>query len=425
MFRLSTVSNALFTNVIPFKNQINTFGWNKFSRDFPSIKFKADKSVLLLEFQDKSDFSLLQDFFTQLEFNFTSDSTSLNISFEKEIILPTVTEKVFFEILYQYFFFNTSNNYANYCSFINSIIADLCTHIRIVSPTEDTLYNIIEYLKRVSKFEEVKPFFDSLLKDEIWKQILTKKSLSIYSFRTLSIHTWLHIIRRPSDVKSNFKEFLIKLQTMTGTFSYVATSIPLIDPFEKSIFCLTFINEEVLKDSDLDSADNPLNYLFSYWFTLSSLILRNINYALLKFPNLSLTGLNHTDIEFYDYFKPKMTQFSESCYNDDLVEAFKLYDSPKGKFAYNIRGHDLYTYNRSTILDYHLKQAQIEFNKFPYKKILRKRVNRRSNRLYEFLNLIIILYKNYLNEVSSLTKASGNYSTNTIDKIIDNDKFLN
>ena len=425
MSRLLSVSKALFSNVIPFKDQINTFEWTKLSKDFPSIKFKTDKTQLFLEFQIESEFQLLNSFFTKLGLTFSSEPSSLSITFERNLVLPTFTERIFFDILFQYYFFNTTADYNIFCRFVNTIIADMSTHIRIVSPTDDPLFNIIEHLKRNSNFTAVEPFFTSLGTNKVWKSILSTDAENSFSFRTLSISTWLHIIRRPSDAKANLKEFLIKLSTMTGSFSYVATYIPLIDPFDKRIFCLTFVDNETLSNSDLDSNDNPFTSLFLYWFTLSSLVLRNLNYALLKFSNLSLTGLNHEDIEFYDYLKPKMTLFSESCYNDDLVEAYKFYDSPKGKFAYHIRGHDLYTYNRSIILDYHLKQAQNEFNKYPHKKILRKRVNRRSNKLFEFLNNIIVLYKDYLNDISSLTKASGNYSANTIDKIIENDRFLN
>lgn len=407
------VSNPLVSSVVPFKHQINSFGWTKFFKDFSGIKYRIDRTQLSFEEVSDTEFSALKLFFTKLEIPFTLASDPNALIFNKELIFPVITEQIFFEILKQYYFFNTSETLQPYCNLINNIIADVCTQIRIVSESDHALRMLIENLKRNIAFSENESLFSTLIKDDNWDFLKDPTKNPNSSFRSLSIHTWLHILRHPSKAKENLIDFLGKLYTRSGSFYYASTLIPVIDPKGSFIYSLTFLSSN--PDAEID--------VLNYWLTLGSLVLRNINYALLKFSNLSLEGLTQEDIAFYEYLKPKMTLFTESCYNTDLVDAFKKYENPKSKIgSTSIRGHELYTYNRSTILEYHLKQAQNEFNRFPNKKILRKRVNRRSSKLYSFLDDVILAYYPYLNEIANLTKASGNY--NSVEKIIENGKFL-
>ena len=358
-----------------------------------------------------------------MQFSFSSEDSAKVLHISKIITLPRITKESFFELLSQYYYFNTDDSVLEYRPFTNSIIAELSSHIRIISHSDHPLRTLIESIKRESDFQELKPIMDSFLQQGNWAKLLSNPKEALY-LKTVSINTWLHILRHPKEAQSNLHSFLQFLSTNSLTFPFVVTDIPLVEPLGQFIFSLTAVeNISFSNDESSDHQINGQNEISLYWLTFGSLVLRNITYALIRFTNLSLEGFTHEDISFYEYIKPKLTQFSESTFNPDLVQAFKMYDNPKSKMNSSIRGnHELYTYNRSIILEYHLKQAQQDFDRSPNKKILRKRVNRRSKKLFTFLNDVIFVFKEYLNEISDLTKASGNY--NSIDKIIKNDRYL-
>lgn len=408
--------NLSLSSVVPFKDQINSFEWTKFFKALKGFKYKIENQELVLEEINRDEFQQLEIFFSNLSIPFKKIEDPRSLVFSKMIFIPTITENIFFQILTQFYFWNSSDYLQSFCPFINTILSDYASHIRIISSSQHSLKVIIESIKRNISFVELQPIYDELMKNSNWSDIIKDSKFKI-NFRTISINMWLHVLRNPIGSKSNLVFFLQHLSRMTGLLPYIVTNIPLIDPKGRYIFSLTYLDPEILQQPTLNPDDTEIKEIIMYWLTLGSLVLRNINYALLKFNNLSLEGFNHEDIEFYEYIKPKIAQFTESCYNPDLIETFKQYDSPRQKLLFNaIRGHDLFTYNRSTILEFHLKKAQQEFKQFPEKKIIRKRVNRRSNKLYSFLNDIIFIYKDFLNEISKFTKASGNYSS--LDKLL-------
>ena len=90
---------------------------------------------------------------------------------------------------------------------------------------------------------------------------------------------------------------------------------------------------------------------------------------MIKFKQLSLEGLELTDIDFYSYFKPKLKIFSESCYNPVLIEAFKLSDKENTK-----KDIEVYLYNRGSFLERNFREVEKAYKKQLGKdKILRKR----------------------------------------------------
>ena len=408
--------NESFSSVVPFKDQINTFEWVKFFKDFNGLKYKIESQELFLEETLPGVLSLFESLFSKLSLSFQKLDSPLTLVFTKFLSIPQVTEKIFFDLLRQYYLWNTNDSLQQYSRFINTIIADYSTHIRIVSQPQYLLKVIIESLKRDIPFDEVEPLFTTLLEDKLWVTRILE-SQDPFNFRTVSMNTWLHILRHPSGSKDNLLLFLKYLHSISSQLPFIVTDVPLIDPLGRFVFSLTYLDPNIFSEPNLSVQEPQIADILQYWLTLGSLVLRNINYALLKFTNLSLAGLSHEDIAFYDYLKPKLPQYTESCYNPDLVETFKQYDSPRNRMIFNsIRGHELFTYYRSSILEFHLKKAQQEFKNFPEKKIVRKRVNRRGNKLYDFLNDIIVIYHDFLNEISTLTKASGNYTS--FDKII-------
>jgi hypothetical protein len=420
---------VLSTSVVPFKHSISSFDWINFFKDFPGIKYKIENQKLFLEEISPDSLALLKDFFGKFKFPFEIQDNFNGLIFEKTIILPTMSDELFFTFIQFYYLYNTVIDYEIYRKFFNVLVTEIASHIRIISSKSHPLRIIIEALKRESDFESIIPHFDILKQINNWNNLFTQKSLSV-PHKKLSINTWLHILRHPTEAKDNLQVFLEILDT-----KYIYTSIPLIDPKGSELFSLTILNEEYgsVEKSKVSSEESSekspeesseeSTEILSYWLTLGSLILRNISYALIRLNQLSFEGFSQQDIEFFGYFKSKLTLFSESCLNKDLIDAYKQYESPRSKMVSYIRGHDLYTYNRSTILEFHLKQAQAEFKRFPDKKIVRKRVNRRSTRLYTFLNDILYLYKDYLIEIPNLTKASGKYTD--VAKILREDKFFN
>ena len=414
--------NVNSSSIVPFKHQINSFEWTSFFKDFTDIRFRTENQILVLEETKEGSLRFLEDFLSKLQFSFSITDDSKSLRLNKILFLPRITKDNFFHLLQQYYFFNTDDLVQEYRIFINTIIADLASHIRIISGLEHPLRVLIEGIKREVGFEEVRPIFESLLQQKGWSEYLSNTN-EARSLKNVSINTWLHILRHPKKAKANLLNFLNYMSTNLINFPFIFTDIPLVEPLGEFIFSITAVEHINL---DLEP-DDPLyqvqNVIVSYWLTFGALVLRNLTYALIRFTNLSLEGFTHDDIGFYEYIKPKITQFSESTFNPDLVQAFKVYDNPKSRFNSAIRGnHELYTYNRSVILEYHLKQAQQEFERSPNKKILRKRVNRRSKKLFAFLNDVIFVFKDYLNEISNLTKASGNYTS--LEKIIKNDRFL-
>ena len=408
-------------SVVPFKSQVNSFEWARYFKDFTGSKYRIESQHLFLEEITEGVLDIIKQFLTKVHIPFTLDETSKILSFDKIISLPRITKEIFIELVRQYYTFHVSPDLQSYCSFISHLISDMCSHIRIISGPSNTLRMLVEGLKHEMPFQEAEPFYKVLLEDNEWKNLIIDQNYSIF-IKSVSINTWLHVLRHPNLAKDNLLKFLQYLSSISVKFPFISTDIPLVEPKNHFMFSLTYIDKAIFLPTEDKSENDELNEIVSYWLIFGSLVLRNINYALIRFTNLSLEGFTHEDIEFYEYFKPKLTIFSESCYNPDLVNAFKDYNAPRHKMFSSIRGHDLYTYNRSSILEFHLKQAQQEFSRFPAKKILRKRVNRRSNKLYTFLNDIIYIYKDYLNEISNLTKASGNYTS--IEKIIKNDKYL-
>ena len=410
------------SSAVPFKVQINSFDLTKFLKDISGIKFKIENQQLLIEETLAGSLDIFEQFISNIHLNFSIESEPKTLQFEKFTILPRVTKELFFELLSQYYKFNTQDDLYQYRNLVNYLISEITSHIRIVSSPTNQLYLLIDGLRHNLDFKELEPIFTNLLKEQEWANLFKNSSNSLF-LKSISINTWLHVLRHPTEAKTNLIKLLQFLSTICGRFPFIITEIPLVDPKGHFILSLTHIDQKIISDSNNFAENEELQEILSYWLTFGSLVLRNLSYALIRFNNLSLDGFTHEDIAFYDYFKPKLNQFSESCFNPDLVNAFKSYDNGRSKMIFSIRGHELYTYNRSSILEFHLKQAQQEFSRFPTKKILRKRVNRRSNKLYTFLNDITYIYKDYLNEISNLTKASGNYTS--IDKIIRNDKILN
>lgn len=406
--------NVYAPKVIPFKLQINSFEWTSFFKDFAGLRYRIENQILVLEETEEGGLQTLEDLFTKLRIEFTSESSPKQLRLAKLLTLPRVTKDLFFQLLVQYYTYNTKSELSSYRSFVTSLTTAMISHVRIVSALNDPLRKLVENLQQETSFEEVQSLFDSFLNQEEWSKLFDNPKFSHYLI-SVPINTWLHILRHPSEAKDNLIKFLRYLSTSSVQFPYIFTDIPLVDPKGFYMLAVTNIDASIFEDQAEDDDNSALAEITSYWLTFGSLVLRNICYGIIRFNNLSLEGFTHEDISFYEYFKPKLNQFSESCFNPDLVDAFRAYDDPKNKKRSTIRGHDLYTYNRSVILEYHLKQAQQEFNRFPQKKILRKRVNRRSKRLYAFLNDVIYIYRDYLNEISSLTKASGNYTS--IEKI--------
>ena len=160
--------NESFSSVVPFKDQINTFEWVKFFKDFNGLKFKIESQELFLEETLPGVLSLFESFFSKLSFSFQKVDSPSTLVFTKLLIIPRITEKNFFELLRQYYRWNTDENLQQYAMFINTIIADCSTHIRIVSQPQHVLKVIIESLKRDIPFDEIQPLFTTLLEEKVW-----------------------------------------------------------------------------------------------------------------------------------------------------------------------------------------------------------------------------------------------------------------
>ena len=264
-----------------------------------------------------------------------------------------------------------------------------------------------------------------------------------FSFLSVELKTWLHLIRHPTKNMENFTLFINKFGSNNDKKDFLLTEIPLITDNEDKInniqnqktefidnhlsFLYAITLPEIIDDTKknsntLDEIKSKLtNPIISYWFGLSSLILRNINYTLLKFSNLSLDGLTSEKIKFYDYLKPKLINFTDSCYNPYLIESFKLIEASRRHKTHQIFHRiEFYLYNRGIFLERQFKEAEQQHTKDSSNKIKRKRYNRKKRRLYEYFNLILNLYQPFLNEIAELKLASGKYSS--IAKIISLDK---
>ena len=256
------------------------------------------------------------------------------------VTLPRVTKELFFELLGQYYAFNIRDNLKIYNPIVNMIISEISSHIRIISGSDNPLRLIIDNIQHSADFDDSLPLFIALLEQHEWANLLNNSSDALF-LKSVSVNTWLHILRHPTEAKKNLLKFLQFLSNIFGKFPFVFTEIPLVDPKGSFVLSLTYLDPMWFSDLNNLIENDDLEQITNYWLTFGSLILRNISYSLIRFSNLSLEGFTHEDIIFYEYFKPKLTQFSESCFNPDLVDAFKLYNNVRGRMIPSIRGHEL------------------------------------------------------------------------------------
>jgi len=414
------VLNLTSTNIVPFKSNIYSFDWtNKFFRESSEIKFTIKINKLILEEKISKSLKNLESFFKKYNFKYSKDSSNslLSLTIDKDLDIPSISFDTFLNLLRDYYSINKHEEISSLDKLIISIISDIFSQIRIVADVESVLLNIIESIKRNIGRSEIVNLFDKLISENKWKEFFENES-STFPYHNVHINTWLHILRHPKNAKIELLNFLDYLYSKKNDTIFSITELPVIDPKNSIILTITLLQKKTI--GDIQSFPEEV---IAYWLTLSSMILRNISYALIHFNSLTLQGFEGLELSFYEYFKKKLTQFSESCLNSDLVEAYKNYESPRGKLIFNsIRGHELYTYNRGKVLEFHLKQSTAQFNSQPNKKILRKRVNRRSNKLFSFLNDVILAYYSYLTDIMVFTKASGNYKS--FEEVVKRDQLL-
>lgn len=237
--------------------------------------------------------------------------------------------------------------------------------------------------------------------------------LTVRPFRLNNI---LHILRHPTNARQNLVTALTSFQDVEQEPIFLSSLLSLVEPQGVQLHLVTVLPNLSYRDPGQEKAEEVAlpTPVLHYWLVLGSILLRNIAYAMLKFPNLR--NIQQKEAEFFfTSVKSKLQKFVDSCVNPDLVDAYVIFDRSfdEGGLGY-LHTPELLSFNRGRVLEKRLKIAEAEYNKNPRNKLFRKRVNRRKNRLHDFLGALLSEFFPFVTETMEVAKVSGKYSQQTL-----------
>ncbi|MHA2364889.1 MAG: hypothetical protein ACXAC7_13115 [Candidatus Hodarchaeales archaeon] len=398
---------------LSFTFQFNYFWkvqeWLPFITNLPNIKIKTLTNEIVFEEITKGALSDLTKILTEFSIpnqNIEQTEQKLyKLTLSRKIMIPPLNFNLLRHILRSWYQLHTNkpDKDTNYKSLSNLILHPYLDQVRVISNISHPFWQLIEKLKQETKFDRVTRIIKNLNETLNWENFLDDSRT--VNFASIDLNRWLHIIRHPTRAKIYLYEFFSKNKEELESPIIITTSLKLIDPLNKEMLLVTLLDSPEDQEKIADE-------VVQYWLTLGAIILRNLGSAL-----YNISSIQNLKSEF----KRNLKKFIESCRNDDLIESYKEFDQIlKNRDTTNfLRTYEFITYNRGSLLDRRFKQAQKEYNLFPEKKILRKRVNARRNRLNKFLDLNLLLHKGFVEEALELIKASGNYKDLTsLNKIL-------